>query len=173
MKISGHVLDGSFHEEVLVIPHGNKNIPFCARAIMDFDEFDKLCPEPQAPGRLTKDGFKKNFEDTSYLDMVNHYNQRRVAWMVVASLQDIDWDTVQRDDPSTWVNWRADMKSNGISEIVCNRIQNHVMGVNSLDEIKLEKARADFALGQGAVPSDTSTLTTEPQSTPSGAPANE
>lgn len=172
MKVSSIEMDGQPHEAVMPIPHGSKLIPFRAQAISSFTEFDKLCPAPEAPGRLTKAGFERNPEDPSYREMVTEYNLRRTAWMVITSLQDIEWDTVDSQSPGTWVNWEKDMRKAGFSEVVINRVVGHVMDVNALDEGKLERARLSFALGQGQKVNASSTLTTEPLTTPSGEPVS-
>lgn len=173
MKISGIEMDGQVHEALLVIPHRDKSIPFLARAIESFDEFNKLCPEPVPPTALTSNGKKILTDDPSYREMLATHNTRRVCWMVITSLQDIEWDTVVSDKPSTWDNWEEDMKSNGFSSSVIGRIVNHVMEVNMLDESKLELARKNFALGLAVAEEKSSGQTTEPQTTLSGTPAAE
>ena len=166
-------MDGSVHEAVLPIPHKDQIIPFRAKAISSFDEFHKLCPEPNAPSVLTKDGKKQNFDDPSYKDMVATYMSRRAAWMVVESLQDIEWETVDPDQPGTWIKWEEDLRNAGFSQVVINRIASHVLEVNALDESKLEEARKSFALGQAALADESSGLTIAPGTTPSGEPAAE
>lgn len=173
MIISGYEMDGQQHEAVMPIPHRGQLIPFRAVAIDDFDEFNKLCPVPTPPGRLTKNGYEKNVDDPSYQEMISQYSSRKVAWMVVTSLKDIKWDTVKAESPSTWMNYDKDLKKAGFSEVVINRIVAHVMDVNALDEAKLEAARTSFALGQAAVQGDSSSLTIEQPSTPSGEPVAE
>jgi hypothetical protein len=95
--------------------------------------------------------------------------------MVIRSLEpsEIEWDTVDPDNPSTWLNWDRDMKSAGLSQVECNRILQLVFQANCLDEAKLQKAREAFLLGQQPVPSEFSGPNTEPESTPSGEPAAE
>jgi hypothetical protein len=155
------------------IPHRGQLIPFRAVAIDSFDEFNALCPLPSAPGRLTKAGYEKNFDDPSYKEMLAQYTARKVSWMVITSLKDIQWDTVDASSPGTWLNWEADLKKNGFSEIVIQRIAAHVMDVNALDESKLEAARNSFAHGQGLADAASSSLTIEQPTTPSGEPVAE
>lgn len=173
MKISNIEMDGKPNEAILPIPHRGKLIPFRAVAIDDFTEFDTLCPTPEPPGRLTKNGFERDSNDPSYREILENHNARRAAWMVITSLQDIEWDTVDISQPSTWVNWEQDLKKAGFSQVVINRVGAHVMDVNALDEAKLERARLSFALGQVVAASESSSLTIEPANTPSGEPVPE
>lgn len=173
MKISGHELNGAPHEDVLPLPHQGKIIPIRARAIQSFDEFNKLCPEPEPPGKLTKDGFIPNPEDEGFKATLTNYHKRRMGWMVINSLQDMEWDTVRVENPATWAAWEKDLQNGGLSQVQCNLIFQHVMAVNSLDESKLREARELFLLGQAQSQSDSSSHQSEPLSTPSGEPASE
>ena len=49
MKIGGVEIKGP-HEELLILPRPDENIIIRAKAVMDMDVFDKLCPEPKPPG---------------------------------------------------------------------------------------------------------------------------
>jgi len=48
----------------------------------------------------------------------------------------------------TWANWETDLLANKFTRFECNRVYQTVLEANSLDEAKLEKARALFLLGQ-------------------------
>jgi hypothetical protein len=72
--------------------------------------------------------------------------------MCLRSLEpsNIEWETVDIDDPGTWLNWDVELKAAGISDVEGQRIINLVMAANSLDEKKVEEARQAFLLGQVA-----------------------
>ena len=55
MKYKGNKLEGPA-EEILVIPRQSGNIVFRIRAILDYDECDKLDPKPAPPARLLPGG---------------------------------------------------------------------------------------------------------------------
>ena len=163
-------------EEFLVIPRGDQQIVFRASGIPNYDEFDKLCPEPKPPGKLVPgEGWVPNEDDEAYQDMMKTYGKKRLAWMVIKSLEpsEIEWDTVKPDNPSTWTNWEEDMKGAGLSQVECNRVQQLVFQANCLDENKLKKAREAFLVGQQPVPSEFSGRSIAPESTQSGEPAAE
>jgi methionine-S-sulfoxide reductase len=65
MKIGGVKVTGPA-EQLLVIPRDEGPLVFRARALPDMNEFEALCPVPQPPGSLTKDGWVPNPNDPTY-----------------------------------------------------------------------------------------------------------
>jgi hypothetical protein len=149
MKIGGIDPKTLPTEEVLVLPRGDQALIFRAQGLPNMEGFQKLCPEPTAPGKLTKDGFVPDLQDAGYLVIHAQYTKRRMAYIVVASLvpSQIEWDTVSLDNPATWANWEDDLKNGGMSQMECNRVLSLVMEANCLDEAKLKKAREVFLQG--------------------------
>jgi hypothetical protein len=172
MRIGGVTVAGPT-QELLVLPRGEQTIVIRAQAI-NLDEFDALCPEPKAPGKLTKDGYVPMPEDENYRQILQNHNEKRIAYLVVKSLEpsEIEWDTVQVDNPRTWVNYVQDFKTAGLTTIEVNRIVQCVMQANSLDESKLEQARKVFLLGQVLAQKESSGQNIEPENTQSGNPVN-
>jgi hypothetical protein len=149
MKIGGREISG-VSEEVLVLPRLGHDIVVTAQAVKSMDDFEKLCPEPKAPGIRTKDGFRPDEEDEGYLALMDKHAEQRLAYIVIKALEasDIEWGSVVEDDPGTWKNWRTDFEEAGLSAIEIGRVITCVMQANSLDESKLEEARAAFLLGR-------------------------
>lgn len=170
MKIGGIDPRNLPSEEVLVIPRGDQVIVFKARGLNDWDEFNKLCPEPKAPGKLTKDGWQPNPDDKGYVSVMAEYGKRKMAFLVVKSLEpsEIEWETVRIDHAGTWANWETDLKNAGLTSVECQRVVTLVLEANCLDEAKLEKARKVFLLGPQMVPGESSGQSTAPATTPSG-----
>lgn len=152
MKIGGVELNGP-NEDILVLPRLNgPDLIFRARAIVDMGEFDALCKVPEAPGiRTAKEGFKKDYADGNYLSQMETYHERRVSYMIIKTLEpsEIEWDTVEIDNPGTWANWKKDLQSGGLSDNEIGQVVNCVASANSLDENKLKEARESFLRGQG------------------------
>jgi hypothetical protein len=152
MKIGGVELNGP-NEDVLVLPRLNgQDIVFKARAIVDMEEFDTLCKSPEPPGiRTAKDGFQKDYTDGNYLSQMGNYRERRVAYMVIKTLEpsEIEWETVNIEESSTWPNWKKDLQKGGLSDAEIGQVVNCVAAANSLDEAKLKEARESFLRGQG------------------------
>jgi hypothetical protein len=151
MKVGG--VEVSPCEELLVLPRSNgSDIPFRARAVSISKEFNEKVPMPVAPMLQTKDGNKHDFKDPAYKAALQRRDEQRFALMCLRSLEpsNIEWETVDIDDPGTWLNWDVELKAAGISDVEGQRIINLVMAANSLDEKKVEEARQAFLLGQVA-----------------------
>jgi hypothetical protein len=163
MKIGGVVV--SKCEEILVLPRSDgDDIPFRAKAVAINDEFNKLVPEPVAPMVLKKGGKAPDYTDKDYLLACGHRDAQRFAFMCIKSLEpsDIEWEKVDLKSPGTWTGWDKELTEAGLSEVEVQRVVGLVMVANSLDENKIEQARKDFLLGQGAQPGESSGLQTEP-----------
>jgi hypothetical protein len=148
MRIGGVLVEGPA-QEILILPRGEQVLVIRAQAV-NLDEFDALCPEPKPPGKLTKDGWIPNLLDESYQQIIANHNEKRIAYLVVKSLEpsDIEWEKVQIGNPRTWTDYVQDFKAAGLTTIEINRIVQCVMQANSLDEAKLEQARKSFLAGQ-------------------------
>ncbi len=173
MKIGGREIK-SAPEAILVLPREDEPIVFIARGLPDMDEFHAICPEPKPPGKLTKDGWVPDTEDTNYKAIMAAYGARRLAYMVIKSLEpsQIEWDTVKPENPATWLNWESDLKNGGLTQIEVNRVIACVLEANCLSEEKLKAAREVFQLGRRPVPPEFSSPLTEPKSSPSGEPVS-
>lgn len=137
-------------EEIEVIPRGDENLVFKAIAI-EWDDFLKLCPEPVAPVILGKKQEKiVDVKDPEYQRQVENHAARRVAFMVIRSLapSEIEWDTVDVNDPGTWLNYEKDLINAGLVPIEVNRVITLCLNANQLDEEKLKKARESFLHGR-------------------------
>lgn len=175
MRIGGVEIKGPA-EEILVLPRlEGDDIVIRAQAVMDMDTFDALCPLPKPPGVRTKDGWKPNEKDETYQERVTQHGERRFAYMVVKSLEpsEIEWETVDINDPSTWIGWQDELKEAGISSTETNRIVVCVMQANALDEAKLKEAREVFLQGPVLESSEYYGPDTELENTQSGEPVSD
>jgi hypothetical protein len=162
-------------EEILILPRGDQQIVFRAIGLPDMEEFQKLCPEPTPPGKLTKDGWVPNPDDENYKSVLASYHKRRLAYLVINSLEpsQVEWETVDPSNPSTWANWEQDMRNGGLSQVEINRVIQLALEANCLDESKLKKAREVFLRGQQLAAPASSGPSTELPSTQSGAPVSD
>ena len=174
MKIGGRNVSGP-NEEVLVLPRLEGDIVIKARAVADMSTFEKLVPEPKAPGILTKDGWIPQPEDETYKASITRYNEQRFAYMAIYSLapSNIEWEEVSLENPKTWTKWSDELKAAGLSSVEVNRIVVCIMQANSLDEGKLKAARELFLRGLEAERKSSSGLQTAPQNSQSGEPASD
>ena len=177
MKIAGQKIEGP-NVETIVIPRGNgEPIVFQARAILDWSEFEKFCPEPKPRFKILKGGKKvKDLDAPSYKAEVEEHSRRRIAWIVLESLsatEDLEWETVDLNDPSTWHLFEDELKSAGFSAVEVHTIIQGALSANCLNERKLTEARESFLASQREATAQSSSHTDELSDTQSGEPAND
>ena len=172
MKIAGVDPKTLSPEYTLVLPRGEEMIVFKARGLVDFEEFHKFVPEPVPPKKMTREGLVADTNNANYTHDLDIYTKRRLAYMVVKSLEPsgIEWETVDINDPGTWTNWEQDFRNAGFTQIEMGRVTGLVLEANCLDETKLKQAREVFLRGPQPGLGGTDGLTTAPASTPSGEP---
>ena len=174
MKIAGIDPKSLSSEVLLVLPRGDQQIVFRAKGLPDMSGFEALCPYPKPPGKFTKEGWIPNLTDPTYQQVLGEWAKKRLGYMVLKSLapSEVEWDTVNENNPRTWAGWEEDLKRGGLTQVECNRVLALVLEANALDEAKLQKAREVFLAGQAPMPPEFSGPATEPANTPSGTPAN-
>lgn len=150
MKLNGQKIS-SANECVIVLPRFNADpIVFKARAVLDMNDFERMCPDPKPPTRRFSDGrVVENLKDEGYLQQVQNQGKMRLSWIVLKSLEateDLEWETVDLGDPTTWDNFRTEMKDSGFGDIEINRVIAECLNVNALNEDKIEEARSRFLL---------------------------
>jgi hypothetical protein len=152
IKIGGREVPTALNEDFIVLTRGEESIVIRARALPDMDEFLDAVTEPKPPGKLVKGDWKDNLDDPTYKQRMEMFARQRAGFLVIHSLKpsDIEWETVDIDDPKTWPNWEDDLKNSGFTNVECNHILQLVMDVNQLDEAKMKAARESFLRGQVA-----------------------
>lgn len=153
MKISGQPISRP-KDEIIVIPRDGQNVVFKAQAILDYAEFEKLCPEPTVPIKKYPDGREESaFNDPKYLKKREEWATKRSAWLIVESLrvtEGLEWETVTYSDPETWANYRTELEATFTTGEI-NAIISGVMRANSLDDSRFEEARNQFLATQQQV----------------------
>lgn len=176
MKIEGHT-NYKLNEEVIVIPRTiGDDFVFKAKAIMDLDEFDALCPVPEPPSVIAKGGVKQfDFTNQAYLDALQSHASKRISYFVIKSLQatpGLTWDKVIFGDPNTWHLYKEELKDAGFNYLEVQRIEAAVFSANCLNEDKVEAARQNFLRAQVAIQKESSGQMPTQNSSQSGEPAN-
>jgi len=165
MKYRGKKIEGR-NVVTLVIPRPDGPIGFIMEAVEDFDHFDNLCPAPEPPEILRPGGVReKNTTDPDFLKRVDAYAEARSHYMTITSLKattDLEWDTVDYDDPATWKNWTTEMKESGFTDIEMGHVVRHVAKANCLDQDMLDEARTSFLLDLARQKESTSQTVEQP-----------
>jgi hypothetical protein len=157
MKINGIKLSNTPYEELVIIPRSEGDIVLRVRAILDYEPFDKMCPEPKPPTiqRAGEAVGRPNYEDLKFKEARGKHRWKRTCWMFLKSLQateGLEFDVVRLEDPGTWEDWPKEIKEAGFSEAEGDLIWGAVMTVNGMNEAKLEAARKRFLTGPQAAP---------------------
>ncbi len=177
MKLNGQKIV-SKNIEVVVLPRGTgDNLIFKAQAVVDYTEFDKLCPRPSPPTKMKRGGEKiEDIHDPKFKRAILDYGRKRAAWIVLKSLEitpGLEWETVDLSNPDTWPNYEEELRQSGLAEMEMVRILNAVAAANALDDAKIEEARRNFLQAEAEAALESSSLQTEQSTTPSGAPAKD
>lgn len=139
-------------EGLLILEREEGSLVFRAKsvAIEAWDHFNKICPEPSIPMVLVKGEKKPNTTDETYQLQCRKLHAKRIAYLCIKSLEpsNIEWDTVNMDDPDTFEKFEDDLRTAGMTEIEIQKVIQLCVGANSLDEEKLKKARESFLRGQ-------------------------
>lgn len=179
MKYKGQKLEGPA-EEVIVFPRQSGDIVFHLKAIINYDECDKLDPRPEAPVRLLPGGAtgrqQENVEDPKFKEAMDDWAHRRTLYMIIKSLEpseDVEWDTIQLENPSTWTNFDTEMEESGFTAGETTYLIRKIMQVNGLDEDKIKEATDSFLAGQAEMLKEQLSQSLEQKDTPSGEPASD
>ena len=152
MRIQGKEIQGP-NVETIIIPRGNGDpIVFKVQAVLDYDDFERLCPEPKAPKMLKPGGVETlDFKDKTYVAAFAARNKKQSYFMFIKSIMatpGLEFDKVKYDQPETWEFFEQELKDAGLSQVERNKITQGIMIANCLDESKIEEARNRFTQSQ-------------------------
>lgn len=134
----------------IAIQHGQETVVLLCRVLtkVDWDKHDKLNPSPE-PIKLNipGGGIKLDTDSEEYKKAVDVNIDKRLAYMVIASLdsnEDIQFETVNLDDSSTWTNYRDEMREAGFTDAMIGNLVNQCINVNTFDPKLIEAAKQSF-----------------------------
>lgn len=176
MLLKGKKIEGP-NVEIVVLPRGSDSeIVFHCAAVLNMAVFEQLCPIPKAPTIVKRGGIQiSNPEDRGYRGEVQQHGKLRTAWMIIESLKATEglvWETVDAENPQTWLHYETELRDSGFSEMEIVRIVNAVMTANCLNEDRINEARERFLAGQQAQSVSQNSPVGEQSNTRSGEPAN-
>ena len=155
MRLNGKKIEGP-NSCIIVIPRQSGDLVFKAQAVLDFDDFKTIYPEPTPPEILYPGGEKgKDLENPNYIASITEWAGRKTSWMVMKSLEatvGLEWETIDFSKPETWDNYKTELQSAGFSPIEIMRIINCVMDANGLNQDRIDEAMKRFLAGQGQEP---------------------
>lgn len=154
MKIGGKRLDMPPEVVVPIIREGGE-VFFKAGAVLDFKEFDTICPAPIPPmiQRKGESSPVPDFTDKKYIAASENYGRQRTNYMIVKSLsitEKLEWEKVKLNDPTTYDKYEEELREAGLNQIEIGRLITAVMEANGLDEAKIEAAKKRFLASKAA-----------------------
>ena len=151
MKLTGHTFDEPVVTYCVLPRQDDESVVFKCGPVLDYDEYEALCPLPKPPMQIRKGGVKvPDLADATYLMQVGQRSDQRIHYIVLKSLsytEDLEWETVDMKKPNTWKNYEKELKDAYFTSTEVQRIQNACFEANSLSEAKVEEARANFFAG--------------------------
>lgn len=149
MKLQGKKIEG-MNIATIVLPRENgTSIILKAQAVVDYDDFDKLCPTPKPPVRVMKGTTEEIpvLNDPKYLKELDDWAEKKSVWTTLKSLEATDgleWETIDMDDHTTWLNFFKEIADSGITPAEYSYIQQKVMDVCGMNTKYLEEATESF-----------------------------
>ena len=127
MLINGERINVPFRREI-VFPRVEGDIVFTAVAVSTIDEFESLCPEvePKVEKDLKGNVVRVLVDDPQYMTALRERMNRKFDYQVVRSLENVQWETVDLKDPSSWKNWRTEAVAIGLSDVEVTTLANRV-----------------------------------------------
>ena len=147
MKLKGQNVETPYIDYV-VFPRQDEDIIFTIQAVLNYDEFDAICPRPKPPVIVSrKKGKIQDVEAAPFLDALNEWVTRKANWTYLKSLQateELEWDSIDMADPDTWENIEDELTEACFTAAERLRLIQSINVVNGLDETKIEEARERF-----------------------------
>ena len=141
--------------KVIVIPRDDGDLIFMAQSVLDFSEFDRLCPIPRPPKVHRPNQVSvEDHSNSRYLEQITKYNSLRFAWLIITSLRitdGLEWETVDYNNPETWEKYESELKDSGFNQGEITALTAGVIEANSLDESRAREARERFLHTQDQV----------------------
>lgn len=152
MKLKGKKIEGP-PPEMIVFNRGDEDLVFKAKAVLDYKEFNKLCPEPKPPVNFKAGDDKgvEDEEDPDYKIAISKHGRLRYLWMMIESLsatEDLEWEKLNPKDPSTWELLTEEFENSGLTQFELVHLQMIVQKANVMNEEHLEEAKKRFLAKQ-------------------------
>lgn len=147
MKLFGKQIDKP-KPSTIVLSRNDEFHVFQCEAVLDYAEFERLCPKPR-PDKLLKPGGQvlETTDSPRYTKALEKWGNQRLAWMIIQSLKNtpgLTWDKVNYDDPETWLQYEDELKEAYFSQVEINELVGGVIEANNLSQEKIREARDRF-----------------------------
>jgi len=163
--------------ETIVFPRADGDIVFKCGPVTNDEVFLSLCPKPASYEKILPGGRRvEDSDNPAYKKKMNDWANKKMHWMVLNSLSftdDLEWENVSMDDPSTWGLYEQELKDSGFSEMEIGLLVNTVISACGLSQDKISEATKRFLAQVEGVLDVESSPNIELHSTTSGELVNE
>lgn len=134
----------------IVFPRIDEDITFTAVAVPCSEEFERKCPSPEPPKIKNAKGELINidYQDSKFLKETREHNILRFDHQVIKSLENVQWETVDLEDPTTWKNWRKECLDVGMTDTELLMLLNAVIETHQPSNELIETMKKDFLAQQ-------------------------
>lgn len=151
MKVGGKVIEMP-SEEVIVFPRKSGNLVFKAKPVSNYEDFDKICPQPK-PDSIMKPGgvTSQDVESPKYKKALDEWAGRKTHWMILKSLsatEGLEWDTVDMSKPETYENYIKELETCGLTAVEVSKLFEIIQIACGLNQEKIDEATKAFLAGQ-------------------------
>lgn len=176
MKYRGHS-KLSLPTERVLFKREEGVVEFLLTAVENYDEFNAIVERPKIPIKTDADGTTEQLVDHPlYRQRINEYSEAQGNWSFYQAFRnspDLEFETVDPGDPRTWGNAEKELKA-FLLPVEMMRIQTAWLGLNNLNEQRIQECRDDFLSGKlQAIPVLASSPLEGQENTPSEEPASD
>lgn len=147
MLLNGKKLEGP-RTIPIVFPREDGDLIFQAKAVLDYSDFDALCPAPNPPEVMRPGGIKsKDVNDKKYLDAVQEWAEYKTRWIILESLsatEGLEWQKVDMSKPETWSKYAEELTEAGFTPGEQALLVNTVFEACGLNQDKIDEATKRF-----------------------------
>lgn len=152
MKIKGKVIQGPA-VEIVAIPRDGGDVIFKCRAVLDYEPFEKLVPEPVPPQQLAAGQTipAPDFDDKEYIKACGDRAQLQYRWMCIQSIlatEGLEFDTIKLNNPTTFDNLQKELTDSGFSPYEITEIVKGIQAANGMSDKRMIEARERFFKSQ-------------------------
>lgn len=141
-RTSAKPQNGSFF-----VNRGDDSFELLIEPVLDFSEFDKVCPEPPIPTKTSRTGEITIDTRGKAMQRTIKYGRLKAQYMIIKGLlinEGFEWETVDLSNPETYQNYEKELLEFGLTPGEITLLSIEVNRVNGNDAKFNEQARSAF-----------------------------
>jgi hypothetical protein len=105
-------------EELLVLPRSDKSFVFRGESVARHGELQCSVSDAEAPWCADEGRLGRGRERPELRRILSNWHMQRAGYMIVHTLSpsNIEWDTIDGNNPKTWTRWEDEMRKAGFTQ---------------------------------------------------------